>query len=685
MAIRIFRKSKIITEMKRIDLKKMLLILVIISGNFSFGQGSQSQVDELKGTTAGFVKAETIKEVENNLVKALGAEHNSSAVSAAMKKMWESAKGLDKQQTKILFERFSKASGTSLRELARMTPSRLGSYVRDVTHNIKLDPKTLKNIIYGAGDKAGNATLKIMARIDQMLAKTGTVSVELLKKMKSESSYLDPKRANAVYDLFKKKLSGDWAKLKDLKDTKNGLGKYVGTVVDGVFVLNDAVNIYYSDDDPEVKGIKATAKIIDYSSSTAAGVASSALGGGLGPGLVIAFSANRVSTLYTEIAMLQKERKDAEDALKNEKIDNGILVRRQLVNISKKIELGQLNNADFLIIRLQKFLLKNKVENGAKLMDLTKELEEKSKIAKRNEQINGLLNKARSPYSKALYYYKRGVELNLAKIYASEAYSILNNNLRTYPEIGELKAIPNIKKLIKAIDNKINNAQNLVINGTNAPKKVYTGQFLEISVFVNGGIPFYYSAGSLSGNISDDNAVTFYWQAPLKPGKETLTFIVGDCMGRKASLLREIEVVEKNKKKHEEYFEFPYGNWRVTIRPQGSVKGDYREVHSKQEAENILSYNISGFLKNPVLPKNTSGFADFGEWPLKIEKYNFKKDGNLFIITQQADNYKVTIVVSLDDKNIFRGKIFGFQKFVTSKGESYHVNIQDIKGVKIKK
>lgn len=631
MAIGIFKKSKIITKMKKINLKRLFLVLVIISVNLSFGQGSKSQSEELKGTAAGFVKAETVKEIENNLVKALGAEHNSRAVSTAMKKMWESAKGLNKQQAKILFERFSNASVSSLREFAKMSPSRLGSYVRDVTHSVKFDSRTLKNIIYGVGDKAGNATLKVMTRIDKMLAETGTVSVELLKKMKSEASYLDPKRASAVYDLFKKKLSGEWSELKNLKDTKSGLGKYVGTVVDGVFVLNDAVNIYYSDDDPEVKGIQATAKIIDYSSSTAAGAASAALGGGLGPGLVIAFSANRVSTLYTEIAMLQKERADAKNAEKNEKIDNGILVRRQLVNISKKIELGQLRNADFLINRVQKFLLKNNVENSAKLMDLTKDLEAKSKDARRNEKINGIINKARSPYSKALYYYKRGVELNIAKIYASEALEILNNNLKTYPEIGKLHAIPNVKKLIKAINNKIDNAKDLVITGTNAPKKVYPGQFLEIGVFVKGGIPYYHSAGLLTGNISDDNAVTFYWQAPSKPGKEILNLRVVDCMGNTASTSVSIEVVENIADNKEELnLEDIDGIVKIDDNNTNFVK-----ITPKKVGDVSIKITPSGYSS---LFNTYSGYQEF--------KIIFNGS-----INEESDNYKVKSSVVMN-KNI---------------------------------
>ena len=540
--------------MKKAYIQSLTLLIALLISSLSYAQNSKTQLDEAKETTIGFMKAEGVKALENNLVKALGAERNSGAVTAAMKKFWKSAKGLDKQQATKLFQRFSNASKSSLKKIASLSPSQLSSYAREVTSNVKLDAKTLKQIIFGAGDKAGNAALRTLSEMDKLIAETGTVSQELLRKLRDEASGLDPKRARALYDLFKK----DVADIKNLKDTKNGLGKYVGTVVDGVFVLSDAYDIYYSDDEPEVKAIKATGKIVDYGLSTGAGVATAALGAGelafgagLGVGLTIAFTANRVSTLYTEIMMLQKEREAAKDAVKNERIDNGILVRRQLVNINNKIKSGQLRNAKHILIKLEQFILNNNIDNEAKLYDLHSELEEKVKTAERNELINKVLNKARHPYRKALTNYTKGVELHLAKIYAAEALTILNKNLRSYPEIGGLTAISKVQQLIKAINEKIANATDLLITGTNLPKRVYAGQFIDIKVFVSGGIPYYTSIGTISGNVSD-NEVTMYWEAPLEPGIEHLTLKIRDCMGSIASASVSIEVVARPEEIEEE-------------------------------------------------------------------------------------------------------------------------------------
>ena len=532
-----------------------LLLIGLFINNILFSQKSNSQLDEFKETGTAFLKAESVKAVEANLIKALGAERNSGAVTTAMKKFWESTKGLDKTKVQALAQRFSNASKSSIQHLVNMSPSQLSSYARDVTSNIKIDSKTLKNIIYGAGDKAGNATLQILAEMDNLIDETGTVSAELLKKMRSEAAGLDPKQASAFYNLLKGKLATDWKDLKNLDNTTDGLGKYVGTVVDGVFVLNDAYDIFYSDDEAELKAIKATGKIIDYGASTAAGAASTALGGGLGAGLVIAFTANRVSTLYTEIAMLQKEREAVKDALLNERINNGILVRRQLLNISNKIKSGELNNANSLLSKLEKFLITNNCENVEKLFELHSELEENSKMAERNQRINEVINEARRPYQKALNFYNKGVELNQAKIYASETLTILNNNLKTYPEIKGLTAISKTQQLINLIDQKIANATPISITGTNSPKRVYTGQSIDIKVFVNGGIPYYRATGDIYGNISDDKVVTMYWDAPTEIGKEKLTFNVIDCMGRTASFTVSIEVVEISEFEEDEEFE----------------------------------------------------------------------------------------------------------------------------------
>lgn len=664
--------------MKNTYIQSITILLLLLLSSSLYAQKPKTQLDEAKETATAFITVESVKAVEDGLVRALGAERNSNAVTAAMKKFWESAKGLDKQQANLLFQRFSNASKSNLKKLASLSPGQLGSYAREVTSNVKIDARTLKQIIYGAGDKAGNAALRTLSELDELIAETGTVSQELLRKLRDEASGLDPKRARALYDLLKK----DVADIKNLSDTKNGLGKYVGTVVDGVFVLNDAVNIYYSDDEPEVKAINATSKIIDYSAGTGAGAASAALGGGLGAGLVIAFSANRVSTLYTEIAMLQKERRDAEDAEQNEKIDNEILVRRQLVNISNKIKSGQIENANFLLAKIQRFLINHNFQNTGKLLDLYNELEDKAKKAERNELINEVINEARYPYNEALSFYTRGVELNAAKMKAAEALTILKSNLKKYPEIGELTAISKTQQLIKAINEKIAHAPELVITSVNAPPRVYVGQFIDINLSVKGGIPYYRAVGNIMGNISDD-VVTLYWEAPAKTGKKDLTFKISDCIGNVVSASKSIEVINKDMEEEGEVVDdFPYGQWKVMIRPQGSVSGDAQLAASKAEAENILNKGLSSYLQKPSFATNTSNFANLGdngimEFPPK-GKFTYKKEGDLFVLSNTGRGYQLNFVVKLTSGKHFTGKMFAYSE----SPQGYWVNIQDVIGTK---
>ncbi len=528
------------TYIQNLFITSFLFFIII-----SYGQKQKSQTQELKGTAESFIKAEAIKAYETKLAKTLIAEANDPIVTKTMKKIWESAKGLNKQQMKTLFERFTNASRQNLKNLIKLSPSQLSSYVKEVTSNIKIDAKSLKIIIYGSGNKAGNAVLKTLSEVDEIIAKTGKLPKHILKAMRDEASGLNPKQAKAFYNLLKKKMSKDWTDFKDLKTPGKGPAGAVGTVVDGIFVLNDAWDIYYSDDEAEVKAIKATSKIIDYGSSTGAGVASAALGGGLGPGLIIAFSANRVSTLYTEMAMLRKELQDIEDTIENRKINNGVFARGQLIKVSQLIKLGQLKNAKFKLIKLRKFLENNDFKNKPMLSKLRDNLEKKLEKAKYNERVNIEINKARFPYVEAYNFYKKGVELNIAKYEANRALKMLKNSAKLYPEINELQAISRVKSLLAAINKKINEAEALTITKVVIPKRAYVGQSPDIHVFVKGGVPYYRTVGTISGNISDDGKVDMYWQAPTELGKQKLTFTISDCMGKIVSASRSIEVVEK--------------------------------------------------------------------------------------------------------------------------------------------
>ncbi|MBT8316126.1 MAG: hypothetical protein HKP59_00715 [Lutibacter sp.] len=459
---------------------------------------------------------------------------------------------MTEKQSKDFLSKLSKMSSSNLSKLAEMSPRQLNSFVASSVETLGKNTNALKNVIAGVGDKAGNTALKAVSKIDDIIASGGKIPRALITKLKDVANGLPPGRAKAFLDYLKTKSVTDWKNITDLETPGKGPGGVVGAVVDGVFVLYDAYDIYYSDDEPEIKAINATSKGVGYVVGTAgtalAGAASNATVtaiGGFGPGLVVAFTADRVSTLTTEVLMLVKEREAAKNAEENERIDNAILVRRQLLNISNKIKSGQVNNAQFLLSKLDKFMLNNRIDDLDKLYELHGELEDKAQNAERNQLINEVINTARHPYQKAANFYKKGVELHIAKIYAAEALTILNNNLKIYPEIGGLTAISKTQQLIRLIDEKIANAADFSITRVAAPERVYIGQSIDIPVFVKGGIPYYSSVGEINSNISDDSEVTVFWYASVVPGIENFTITLKDCMGSTASTSVSIEVVEE--------------------------------------------------------------------------------------------------------------------------------------------
>ncbi|WP_299527194.1 hypothetical protein [uncultured Lutibacter sp.] len=656
--------------MNKIYIQNLFIILALLFSCFSYAQNPKSQTQELKETTETFIQAETLKALETKIAKKLVAEMNDPIVKKTMKKIWESAKGLNKKQVETLFKRYASASKTNLNKLMNFSPSRLSSYVSDVTSNIKVDVKTLKKIIYGTGDKAGNAVLKTLSEMDEIIAKTGKLPKHILKAMRDEASGLNPKQARAFYDLLKEKMSKDLTNIGDLKTPGKGPGGMVGTVVDGVFVLFDAYDIYYSDEDPEVKGIKATAKIIDYGASTGAGAASAALGGGLGPGLVIAFTANRVSTLYTEIAMLQKEQQNVADIEENQKINNGIFARSQLVNISQLIKSGQLKKAKFKLSKLRNFLQNNKFNNVTMLSKLRYKLEENLKKAKYNERVNKEINNARFPYLEAYKDYKRGMQLNTAKYNANKALKMLKNGAKTYPEINELQAIPRVKSLLAAINKKIANAGALVITNVNAPKQVSPGEDIEIPVYVKGGIPYYSGAGSIYGNTSDKPKVTFNWTAPSKPGIQKFTLKLQDCMGSIASTLVSIEVAENIEDKKDEEIELNLDGIDGIVDIEEGNDIDIEKIRIEFRYRGVASVTRNFF--------NNQSDIDYG---ILSQGTTFTKKGNKIIVKRiwkddSSSDYTDLSIEGLDNSNNLISLSFNDNGYYSDPDRSREVTIR---------
>jgi len=642
-----------------------LLFFIAVSGN---KVAAQSQTQEAKDITVGFIKVETVKAIEENLVKALEAERTSGAVTKAMQKFWASAKSLNREELDAFANKWINASRSNLKKITELTPSQLKSYAKDIARRARLDPRVLKQIIYREGDRAGTAILKTLADIEHSLETTGKASQSLLRKLQSEASGLDPQQARAFYDLVKAQSLEEGSAAVKLKTSffKDNMG----TMVEGVFVLSDAFDIYYSDDEPDIKAIKATSKIIDYSVGTGAGAASAALGGGLGPGLVIAFTANRVSTLYTEIAMLEKERAAVKDAEQNLRINNSILVRRQLMKINRMIKSGELGNAEFRLVKLQQFLVepKHKFDNIEKLLTLRKELEQKARQASYVHTINGIINKARFPFRDALDYYQKNVELPAAKKYAQKALKILNDGALKYPEIKKLKAIPHTKELISLIEARIRKAGALSIKKVEGPERVFTDQLIDYRLFPDGGIPYYRTAGSTSGNVSTD-VVTAYWESPGTPGTETVRYDIVDCLGQTAHISKTIEVVARDEQD---------GNSEAIVRISGNInaKGTmayFENDVQKSKNDNYDLGNLASFFS----------FNNDGHYDINGTKYRstINRSGSRaqaeFIILDIGEVRALELIFDNTQHNRLRGFQWKFSRTETYQDhtDAYSANI----------
>ncbi len=609
-----------------------LIVIFLFINSVSFADKPVTQIQEAKKTSEAFIEAETIKKIETKLVVSLIAEHKTGEVTKASvkaaKKIWATAQKLKGKQRQVFLKNILKTSKNSLNKIAKMSSSQLSSFANDVVNNIKnLNTHNLKNIIAGTGDAAGNSALKLLNDIDKSIAKTGTISKKLLKKIRNETASLDPKRARAYLNLIKKKFSTDWKDITDIKTEGKGPGGIVGTVVDGIFVLNDAYAIYYSDDEPEEKGIQATNKIIDYGSGTAAGVAAGAAESAAAtttvgtvattflPGLVIALSANRVATLYTEIMELQRDKEKAKSAELEEKLQNGITVRRAMLKMSHYIQAGDLIKAKKMYSNTEHFLFKGAQKrflNQKKIYQLLDTLKEKLKKAQRVEKINKIINQARFPYSKAANLYNTNSRLLYAKTLAKQSLYILKSNFNQYPEIRSSKALVYIKQLIVKIDNKIANAAPLKITGISGPKQISIGEHVHYTLVIEGGVPDYKPVG-IDG-YGTQNSVTLYWKAPLQAGKKHVRFTISDSLDNKATTDVNIEVMTKSSNeenvKIKAFTKFHYHDGQLIID---------NEAHDLYPGSDNINFLVNINNPNYTYIWKVNGIKDTGQWKNKFD------------------------------------------------------------------
>lgn len=199
-----------------------------------------TQLQEAQTTAEMYTLAETIKVVENQLVNKLIDERANKtlhkATQKAVRKMMDKAltasHHLSQTEKAQVLKRLANSSKQSLKKLSQLSSNRWQAYV-GVLNNTKAVGQ-LKKIIASSADEVSTTVLKQMNAVDQLIKQGKQVSKTQLKALMDGVKALPPEQAKAGYDLIAKKLGSEW---KTITEGGSATASFVGTVVDGVFVL----------------------------------------------------------------------------------------------------------------------------------------------------------------------------------------------------------------------------------------------------------------------------------------------------------------------------------------------------------------------------------------------------------------------------------------------------------------
>lgn len=400
-------------------------------------------------------------------------------------------------------------------------------------HSLNADG--LKKLVgYGSDglDDAGVKALDILNRIDDALTRTGQVPANLANDLKTAFKQLSPEQARAARRLLAEK--GAHGVMKDyLKNNPTVLGSFV----DGAFVLAFDVPNLIALSDAEEKAASATGVGFGYAAQTAGTAAVASLGGGFLPGLVVSWSSAQVKELVTEMIMLQYDRENA--AMKEQWADMELRmdVIKGMLKVDDLIKTGQLQKAEDYLSKVERFTYGKKIPNEG-LYEKIKDL--KNNIAKAKDQLdaNRIIAEARIPYMQGYHLADQGRNLTQAKYLVGDALRILQEAQEQHPELQA--RVQQTEALVAFIDKMIAEAPPLGQASVSGPDQMKPGEEAQFEVTLQGGIPDY--APVEMPGLGLTTGVLFYWQAPMEPGTQTVTFRVQDNLGKIAEVQKKVEV-----------------------------------------------------------------------------------------------------------------------------------------------
>ena len=463
---------------------------------------------------------------------------------SAEKEVWDALNAL--KGNKVALENFAKR----LKTMANSGKSELGELIK--SNRLKsfavavmdesgssafreVNTDGLKKLVgYGADglDSAGVKTLDILNQIDDVIARSAAVPAELANDLKSAFKQLSPEQARAARQLLAEK--GARGVLRDFFAENPTV---LGSFIDGVFVLAADVPNLLVLSDAEEKAASATGVGFGYVAQAAGTAATTALGGGFLPGLVVSWSSAQVKELVTEMIMLQYDRENA--AMKDQWADMELRmdVIKGMLKVDELLKSGQLQKAEDYLSKVERFTYGKKIPNEGlyeKINDL------KSNIGKAKEQqgANRIIAEARIPYMQGYRLADQGRNLIQAKNLVGDALMILQKAQDLYPALQV--RVQQAQALLNFIEKMIADAPPFGQASVTGPDKVKPGEEAQFEVTLQGGIPDYEPV-EMNG-LGLTSGALFYWQAPMEPGTQTLVFRVQDNLGKIAEVEKKVEV-----------------------------------------------------------------------------------------------------------------------------------------------
>jgi len=370
-------------------------------------------------------------------------------------------------------------------------------------------------------DLAGREALDLLQQAKAQLAKNGSLSKELNRKLADALAKLPSERALAGHRLLRNQFAVHGV---------SGFDMFTRGGMDTAFALLD-INRIRKLETAEERAAAASGTIASYGLETAANVGVRVLGGGLFlHGLVVSLSAAAVGEMLNEMILLHYDLENTALAEQQVAIAARANVLQGLLRTDELIKAGKLAEARSYLTKLRHFYQKRDEADDrilARLLEFDRHLD----AAADQLQANRIIAEARVHYDAGYGLARKGRQLRQAREHLLDASKILEDGHAVYPILRP--ALEHTRRVIGLVERLLAEAaplQRVVLSG---PEAARAGDWVSFSLLVVGGVPDFTVVGADS--MPAPGGAIANVRAPDTPGTHPLAFTVRDHLGRSVS------------------------------------------------------------------------------------------------------------------------------------------------------